>query len=273
MKFKEGEKVRAVRDVAAFGQIAITKGNTYDVTLVTEETIKPDLGEEKTIEIVGVFANDGMPFAFNSDLFEKNSKYRVGDDVCFDEFGQWLAGRRKHYKITKVGPEGDYYIFRFNDKQNAHIHEEHITGLYEEKLEEKPVESDGDKKPSGLQKAILEAVFPDRPAPDAFGKRFDATDALHYSLDVETNLASVASKNDPVLHPSHYNQGGIEAIDALEAATCNLSGWKATLTYQSMKYMWRWNEKGKPLEDLKKARFYLDRLISKVEKELKEEGK
>lgn len=77
---------------------------------------------------------------------------------------------------------------------------------------------------------------------------------------VKEQLAS-----DPVNHPKHYTQGGIECIDALEAATINLTGWLATLTYQIMKYMWRWNEKGKPLEDLKKARFYLDRLIQKVE--------
>ena len=77
---------------------------------------------------------------------------------------------------------------------------------------------------------------------------------------VKEQLAS-----DPVNHPKHYTQGGIECIDALEAATINLTGWMATLTYQIMKYMWRWNEKGKPLEDLKKARFYLDRLIQKVE--------
>jgi hypothetical protein len=32
-----------------------------------------------------------------------------------------------------------------------------------------------------------------------------------------------------------------------------------------MKYMWRYERKGKPLEDLKKARWYLDRLIAALE--------
>lgn len=71
--------------------------------------------------------------------------------------------------------------------------------------------------------------------------------------------------NDPVNHPKHYTQGGIECIDALEAATTDLTGWEATLTWQTLKYLWRWKHKGNPLEDLAKARFYLDRLIQKVE--------
>lgn len=61
--------------------------------------------------------------------------------------------------------------------------------------------------------------------------------------------------------PAHYTAGGIECIDAIEAAlTSQKAPMQAWLTGQVLKYMWRWPLKnGK--EDLRKARFYLDRLI------------
>ena len=72
--------------------------------------------------------------------------------------------------------------------------------------------------------------------------------------------------NDPVNHPSHYTQGGIECIDAL---TAMVTGYEdpndAALTWQVGKYIWRHPFKSKPIEDLKKARFYLDRLIRYLE--------
>lgn len=68
---------------------------------------------------------------------------------------------------------------------------------------------------------------------------------------------------DMVNHPSHYTQGGIECIDALEAATINLKGIEAVCTANAIKYLWRWKEKG-GVEDLEKSKWYIDRLIKKV---------
>lgn len=68
---------------------------------------------------------------------------------------------------------------------------------------------------------------------------------------------------DMVNHPSHYTQGGIECIDALEAATINLKGIEAVCTANAIKYLWRWKEKG-GIEDLEKSKWYIDRLIKKV---------
>lgn len=76
-------------------------------------------------------------------------------------------------------------------------------------------------------------------------------------------------KPDMISHPPHYTAGGIECIDALESATTGLSGWEAGLTWNVIKYMWRWKRKN-GLEDLQKARFYLSRLIGKVQKETNE---
>lgn len=66
---------------------------------------------------------------------------------------------------------------------------------------------------------------------------------------------------DPVNSPSHYNSGGIEAIAGIEASM-SPEGFAGYLKGNVMKYMWRYENKGKPVEDLKKARWYLERLIS-----------
>lgn len=68
---------------------------------------------------------------------------------------------------------------------------------------------------------------------------------------------------DMVNHPSHYTQGEIECIDALEAATINLKGIEAVCTANAIKYLWRWKEKG-GIEDLEKSKWYIDRLIKKI---------
>lgn len=72
------------------------------------------------------------------------------------------------------------------------------------------------------------------------------------------------SKPDMVNHPSHYTQGGIECIQALEAATINLKGIEAVCTANAIKYLWRWKQKN-GVEDLEKARFYINYLINNAE--------
>ena len=69
---------------------------------------------------------------------------------------------------------------------------------------------------------------------------------------------------DVVNSPSHYKSGGIEAIEGIEASM-EPEAYAGYLKGNIMKYMWRYERKGKPIEDLKKARWYLDRLIQKVE--------
>lgn len=72
----------------------------------------------------------------------------------------------------------------------------------------------------------------------------------------------VTTHHDAVVHPSHYNQGGIECMDAIEAAL-GMDGYKAWLTGTIIKYMWRWQHKN-GVEDLKKAQFYTNKLIELV---------
>lgn len=94
------------------------------------------------------------------------------------------------------------------------------------------------------------------------GQKGDAPDALKSSSEQVVH--------DNVNHPAHYTAGGIECIDAIAAAlTCQTDPMHAWLTGQVLKYMWRWPLKN-GLEDLKKARFYLDRLIADMERKGKE---
>jgi hypothetical protein len=62
------------------------------------------------------------------------------------------------------------------------------------------------------------------------------------------------------INPSHYTSGKVECIDAIESATQELQGIEAVCTANAIKYLWRWKQKnGK--EDLKKAKWYIERLI------------
>ena len=67
------------------------------------------------------------------------------------------------------------------------------------------------------------------------------------------------SNKEKVNHPSHYNAGSIEVIDAIE-------DWQLDFNAGNVvKYVARHQHKGRPLEDLKKAMWYLQRLIDNVE--------
>jgi hypothetical protein len=67
---------------------------------------------------------------------------------------------------------------------------------------------------------------------------------------------------DMVNSPPHYNQTGIECIHAISAATSD--GFKYYLQGNILKYLWRFDYKDKPIEDLQKAKWYLDKLIEEV---------
>lgn len=73
-------------------------------------------------------------------------------------------------------------------------------------------------------------------------------------------------QKDNVNHPSHYTQGGIECIDAIKAATVGLTGIEAVCAGNAVKYMWRWKFKN-GAEDIRKAMWYLEKLLEEVESE------
>ena len=88
-------------------------------------------------------------------------------------------------------------------------------------------------------------------------------DAFMKKMEEAEQAGKVAWGNvDMVNSPPHYNQTGIECIHAISAATGD--GFKHYLQGNIMKYLWRFDYKDKPLEDLKKAQWYLDKLIEEV---------
>jgi len=77
-------------------------------------------------------------------------------------------------------------------------------------------------------------------------------------FDVEDMFKDFDDEVDLVNNPPHYNVGGIECIDAILSATNhNKEGY---LQGNILKYVWRYDYKG-GLEDLKKAQWYLNKLI------------
>ena len=79
-------------------------------------------------------------------------------------------------------------------------------------------------------------------------------------------------KNDPVNHPAHYTSGGIEVIDCIEAMIAPVKEpTMAFLTGQVLKYLARYTMKN-GVEDLRKAQWYLARLIGKTEAEAEAEA-
>ena len=65
-----------------------------------------------------------------------------------------------------------------------------------------------------------------------------------------------------VNNPSHYNQAGIECIDAIKASLGD--EYPAYCKGNVMKYLWRYMYKN-GIEDLKKAQWYLNSMVESVE--------
>lgn len=69
---------------------------------------------------------------------------------------------------------------------------------------------------------------------------------------------------DVVNKPEHYTYGKYECIDVIKEVTKNISGVQAFCLGNCLKYIWRWQHKN-GIEDLKKARWYLDKVIKDFE--------
>lgn len=91
-------------------------------------------------------------------------------------------------------------------------------------------------------------------------------------LERKASLTREAINEDPnpimdiVNKPPHYNKASIECIDAMKAMSkgADTSPHAAYCWQNSFKYLWRWPYKN-GLEDLRKCRWYLDRLIAELE--------
>ena len=73
-------------------------------------------------------------------------------------------------------------------------------------------------------------------------------------------------KEDVVTKPKHYNQGGIECIDAIEAMLTH-EEFVGYLRGNSLKYRWRFRYKN-GVEDLRKAEWYENKLLEILEEKI-----
>ena len=79
----------------------------------------------------------------------------------------------------------------------------------------------------------------------------------------DSSAGEVPFPQDEVNHPDHYNTGKVECIEAIKASM-SAEEFKGYLKGNTLKYLWRYNYKGKPKQDLEKAQWYLNKLIGEV---------
>ncbi|EAU9554935.1 DUF3310 domain-containing protein [Salmonella enterica] len=88
---------------------------------------------------------------------------------------------------------------------------------------------------------------------------------MNYSMN-GTEQENALTPKDNVNQPDHYTQGGVECIDAITAATVNKTGIEAVCVANVIKYLWRYELKNGE-EDVRKAQWYLNRLVAELEKQ------
>jgi|TARA_R110000824_G_scaffold331772_1_gene518394 hypothetical protein len=86
---------------------------------------------------------------------------------------------------------------------------------------------------------------------------------LSSNLHDYTFITESKPRTDNVNAPFHYNAGKIECIEGIEASMSS-EAFKGYLKGNCQKYLWRFDYKGKAKEDLQKASWYLNKLISIV---------
>ena len=91
----------------------------------------------------------------------------------------------------------------------------------------------------------------------------DATpDEWDYVNKINRQLRQSKKEGDDVSSPFHYNSGNIECIDAIKAVSSK-EEFEGYLRANVLKYIWRFRYKDN-IKDLRKAKWYLDRLILSV---------
>ena len=82
----------------------------------------------------------------------------------------------------------------------------------------------------------------------------------------DDKIISIYNKTDAVNSPAHYTRGSAEAIDVIEDAIQDAPNpVEGMLQAQALKYLLRLWLKDNPAQDAKKAKWYLERLIDKLD--------
>lgn len=112
------------------------------------------------------------------------------------------------------------------------------------------------KKARGLP---MTALSP-KPAARKYARGMKVIAVSTSNTPLSPKIRKLKEAFDMVNHPPHYKAGGIETIDFIEAKNLGYN------LGNVVKYVSRADLKGNKLEDLQKAKWYLDRAISKLEK-------
>ena len=83
--------------------------------------------------------------------------------------------------------------------------------------------------------------------------------------EIEEDLDLLEGIGDPVNHPPHYMEGGIETLDVIRAKM-SPDRFQGYLMGNVLKYLLRCEYKEKRVEDIKKAQFYLNALVEEMDK-------
>ncbi len=161
------------------------------------------------------------------------SEFKVGDKV-------WVL-----CEVEEVHPEGEVLVSGLNGGE-----------FYVSQSDCRTVEPQA-KEPTQGQRLAQQALKGIWAANDTMKR----TPVIKDCLTTEPNPPEIPDSSSEPINPSHYKQGGIECIEAIKAATND--GFIGYVWGNVLKYLWRWPKKN-GVEDLKKARWYLDRLISEV---------
>ncbi len=183
--------------------------------------------------------------ARRAELQNKPSWGSVGSEINFisqHEDGQWIGHSEKPSEAGECF-ECDCVVSLFGYGE--------VLGDWRDTLEKRPEQAEFEPFVS-VEDAKITIMQSDGDV-----KHFGGI--IGRSLPLKEDAAT-AKQHDPVNSPSHYASGGIECIDAIKASMSH-EAFLGYLKGNVQKYMWRYEKKVNPSEDLKKARWYLDKLI------------
>lgn len=87
------------------------------------------------------------------------------------------------------------------------------------------------------------------------------------TLDIPDDCIIFDREEPDAINPDHYKSDTMEAIDVMRAF-CEPKEFHGHLRCNTLKYLLRLYKKATPLENAKKARWYLDELIQELENEV-----
>ena len=130
-------------------------------------------------------------------------------------------------------------------------------GTWSQRLQDKV---DNAKSYEEIQELVSSPEFQDNPPPP--GSVVNMYDTEQYFLPTLEGHKREEKEEDLVNNPTHYNRHGIECIQAIRAALSD-EQFRGACKANVIKYIWRENYKNQD-EDLKKALWYLNKLVSEL---------